>query len=446
MSAGPGSPLAGCRAGAGPGAVFEGSEVEGHLSAAPDLPLHLVASWQQDRFEVGGARGVLTAYSTDGGLTWRRSQPPEVSLCNGASPGEPGAYGRVTDPWLAQARGGNVYLATLSVDIDMATPFGVAREAILVTRSRDGGATWEAPVAVVADHDPAELNDKPSLTVHPDEPGRLYAVWGSLERRGFLTEGDLMMAISRDDGATWSAPRAIYDPGPGASAFAPQVGVAGSDELVVVFTVVRTERDSGTFSFELSALSSRDGGVTWSDRVVIARPRTIEVIEPVSGRPVVDGAHIPALAVDRASALVYVAWLERSGAVNAVRVALSADGGRSWDATPGLSPPGGALLPALAAEPSSALALGALELSSAHPLTASPLIATCPDPSCVRAGAWQSRRPSGPPADLARVPLTEGPFVGDYLGLAWTGRRFGLLYGASDGTGRALSQYLAFSP
>ena len=440
-----GSPVEGCSAGRGPGRLFEGSEVEGHLSADASRPGQLVAAWQQDRFEFGGARAVLTAVSSDGGMTWRRSEMPQLSLCGGARAGTPGAFQRVTDPWLVHGSDKDVYLATLSVDVDPASVFGVGREAILVTRSRDGGRSWSRPVAVITDQNPAVFNDKPSLSAHHQRPGRLYAAWGLLERRGFLTEGVLMLSTSSDHGASWSPPRPIFDPGDAASAFAPQIAALDGGRLLAVWTTVRTQSD-GRFTFELSALTSDDDGRTWSRPAIIARPETNEVIEPTSGLAVVDGAHIPALAVDRTGGIIYVAWLERVGSVNAFRLALSRDGGRSWEAAEGVTPRRGGLLPSLAVSPSGEVALGGLELVSdrAH-LTARPLLATCAASACVAESDWQVMSPRGPVVDLARAPLTEGPFVGDYLGLAWTGSGFGLLYAATDGGPGATSQYLVTS-
>ena len=67
-----GDPFASCTAGSyvGGGTNFPASEVEPFVAADPKTPGRLVAVWQQDRWSGGGARGEVSAYSTNGGASW----------------------------------------------------------------------------------------------------------------------------------------------------------------------------------------------------------------------------------------------------------------------------------------------------------------------------------------------------------------------------------------
>ncbi|HEX7838937.1 MAG TPA: hypothetical protein VF469_15775 [Kofleriaceae bacterium] len=60
---------AGC-GGAQPGVAFTSVEVEPSVAVDPTDPAHLVGAWQQDRWSNGGANGLGTAASFDGGATW----------------------------------------------------------------------------------------------------------------------------------------------------------------------------------------------------------------------------------------------------------------------------------------------------------------------------------------------------------------------------------------
>src|SRR4051794_22487993 len=65
------SPIAGCTLdGPQTGTLFENSEVEPYVAVNPANPDNLIAAWQQDRYSDGGAQGLVTASSFDGGQTW----------------------------------------------------------------------------------------------------------------------------------------------------------------------------------------------------------------------------------------------------------------------------------------------------------------------------------------------------------------------------------------
>src|SRR4029453_10460097 len=89
-----GSPIAGCL-GDQPdsGTNFVNSEVEPWMAVNPtDGPDgdgivgdNLIGAWQQDRWSNGGSRGIVTASSRDGGLTWTTNARTKPSICTGGA-------------------------------------------------------------------------------------------------------------------------------------------------------------------------------------------------------------------------------------------------------------------------------------------------------------------------------------------------------------------------
>jgi hypothetical protein len=175
------SPFADCKADKvrkQDGINYPNTEIEPFVDANPADHRNLIAVWQQDRWDNGGARGLVAGYSKDGGRTWTKSVPPGVSACTG------GGYKRASDPWVSISPYGTAYFMSLAFDPDLTTPSGefagFGDNAMLVSRSTDGGKTWGKPVTLIEDTDPQVLNDKNSLTADPTNPSYAYAVWDRL--------------------------------------------------------------------------------------------------------------------------------------------------------------------------------------------------------------------------------------------------------------------------
>ena len=170
------SPFADCiadRVERQPGKNYPQTEIEPYIDANPSDPRNLIVVWQQDRWSNGGARGNVSAYTTDGGATWRTVVPPKISSCTG------GEYKRATDPWVSIAPDGMAYFMSLALDPDL--PSGAfGRNAMLVNRSTDGGRSWSDPITLIEDPAGQFLNDKNSITADDTDPRFAYAVWDRL--------------------------------------------------------------------------------------------------------------------------------------------------------------------------------------------------------------------------------------------------------------------------
>jgi len=114
------SPFAGCTSGLDPGSPpgtnYVNAEVEPFVAVNPASPSHLIAVFQQDRWSNGGARGLVTSVSANGGSTWTEPPPPHFSTCAGGTAANGGAYDRSSDPWVSIGPDGRAYQVSLSVN------------------------------------------------------------------------------------------------------------------------------------------------------------------------------------------------------------------------------------------------------------------------------------------------------------------------------------------
>src|SRR5258708_38273153 len=70
------------------------AEVEPFLAVDPKDSRHLIGVWQQDRWSSGGANGLVSGVSFDGGSPWTGNA---ARLTRGSG----GDYPRARDPWVS---------------------------------------------------------------------------------------------------------------------------------------------------------------------------------------------------------------------------------------------------------------------------------------------------------------------------------------------------------
>ena len=103
------SPFAACTIG-GPGTINVNDEVEPFLAVDPTAPGHMIGVFQQDRWDNGGAHGIVAAVTNDGGATWAETWA-HFGLCSGG-----GDFERASDPWVTFAPNGDAYQSTLTLN------------------------------------------------------------------------------------------------------------------------------------------------------------------------------------------------------------------------------------------------------------------------------------------------------------------------------------------
>jgi BNR/Asp-box repeat len=388
------------------------TETEPFFAIDPQNPKHLLAVYQEDRFEDGGCRALTSAVSFNGGATWRETLLPNLSVADG------GPYERISDPWVAFGSGGRAYFASIALD-ETSPPHG-----IFLSASDDGGLTWGDPVAVHSDTSAQTFDDKEAVVVdtRDDSPykGRVYVGWDMLNASGQPE----LITYSDDGGQSFQPPATLTNQGANLGII-PLVGPGG---IVHAIWLHYGHSVEGEPLATLQASHSTDGGQTWSAPVDISEVRALGV----SGSRTAAG--IPMAAIDGRTGTVYVVWQDGRFTPLADQVVLSrsTDGGQTWSLPIRVSDgPGDAasFTPAVAVTPEGWVGV------SYYSLRNNPARVQVDEYLAVSKNGGQvfgkSVRLTATSWDLRFAATAEGFFLGDYQGLATSAKTFYPLWTAT---------------
>ena len=283
-----------------------GSFTEPGVAVNPENPRQVVAVYQDNAH---------AAYSQDGGETWQTAE--------GVDPKNYRVSGDVSTVFDNQGHAFICYIAFDKLGSFNYWAHGATRNGIFVRRSLDGGKTWEPEHVPVAEQPTVAgipFEDKPYIVADNSKSkfaGNLYVGW----TRWRLTDSQMVVARSTDDGKTWSAPVEI-DAHPGlprddngaAEGFDGAVGADGT------LYAIWSQDDAIMFT------SSKDGGKTFSRAQPIIHTApimfAIETLDRANG--------FPQIGVDSKNKRLYVTWSDyRNGDLD-VFISSSSDGGKHW--------------------------------------------------------------------------------------------------------------------
>jgi hypothetical protein len=418
---------------AGGKTVTRNAEVEPSIAIDPLDANHLIGAWQQDRWSNGGAKGVVSATTFDGGHSWT-SSVAAFTLCSG------GAYQRATDPWVSIGLDGTAWQIAFAFDAKGPD------QAMLVSRSQDRGRTWEKPKALIVDSDPDVGDDKETVTADPHDASFAYAVWDRLTGLSAANNGQgtgpAWFARTTDRGETWEPARAIYDPGADAQTIGNQIVVLPDGTLVNLMSVI-TQSSTSAATATMEVIRSSDRGVTWSAQPIsIATQEFVGPADPKTGTGIRSGSIVPAIAADARSGALYVVWEDArfSGQQrDGIAISRSIDGGLHWSAPEQVNgaPATQAFTAAVNVAADGRVGVLYTDLRDDDPadkdhLLATQWLAVSPGGSA----PWTESR-VGAPWNLRGAPMVAGPayFLGDYQGLTHAGNTFLPFFSAVPGAG-----------
>ncbi len=315
------------------------------IAVNPASPANMVAAFidyadrpRQDR--------VRTVATNDGGATWTASAAaPQLDTRNATA-----------DPSVAGDSVGTLYHAYLEFGVNASTANDVD---VVVARSTDGGRTFPT-FTVAAAHSDTVSFDKPYMTVdtQPKSPfkGTIYVA-----TMDFFSGVNVI--VSRDGAATWSAPLLVapFPSNPTGFSQSPLPVVAPDGTAYVFYAEYDSFREPRVTSILYTR--SRDGGSTWSPVAAVAANLpspgefTLKNADPEFGSTLgrgVEAFSFPAAAI-APNGTIFVVWVDfprgscqflggsPSPCTDAdVRMSVSRDGGRSWSAPVKLSDDTGA--------------------------------------------------------------------------------------------------------
>jgi hypothetical protein len=332
------SPFASCTIG-GPGTNYVNTEIEPWVDVNPTDANNIIGVYQQDRWDNGGAHGLVASVSKDGGVTWTQTAA-HFSLCSGGNAANGGDYERASDPWVSFAPNGDAYQISLS--FNASDPIN----GVLVSKSADGGTTWSEPTTLIRDTSPFNFNDKESITADPTSASRVYAVWDRARHPGnnpspgafhsFAFRGDIMFSRTTNGGASWEPARDILARNANLFTIGNQIAVLPDGTLIDLFNMGKgSGKQNSPNQFTQSVIRSTDHGVTWSNRpITVALDYDVPVVDPDNpGDFVRAGTFLPDIAADPNDGTVYAVWADGrfSGRTHPdVVLSRSTDEGLTW--------------------------------------------------------------------------------------------------------------------
>ena len=422
------------------------AEVEPRVAVNPKDPTNIIGVWQQDRWSDGGANGLLTGVSHDGGKTWTRIFAA-FSTCAGGTSQNGGGYERSSDPWVTFTPNGDAYQISLSfTDSNNSS-------AILVSKSSNGGDTWGAPVALKADVNPTDggFNDKEAITADPNDAKYVYAVWD----RGTATDQPMWFSRTTDGGATWEQPKIIRNPATTSFVIGSQIVVRPNGDLIALYASVGAgDREepgralTDTTTPGIFILRSTDKGGTWSEPIKVADFTAVGVVDPKTGQDLRTADIIPDIAVNHKTGALYVTWQDgRFSKFNheAIAFAKSLDGGLTWSKPKRISRSSryAAFTPTISVADDGTIGVSYYDFRKFK--KSSPTLATNYWLATSRNGGktWHETA-LYPSFDMRIAPYARGLFVGDYQGLASAGNTFVALFVAAN-TGQTANRTDVYS-
>ena len=189
---------------------------------------------------------ILTARSTDDGLTWAAPSllhsSSEVSL----------------DASIA-TDGAGLWLVVWASDDDLGATNGTGDD-IFVSRSSDSGVSWTAPVTLNSSAPLAGFHRAPSIAT--DDIGTWLVTWAAFDAG--TGKRDILVSRSTDGGLSWSAESPLSPAANGFDDSGPHVTTDGGGLWLTVWTSKDPLGGTVGTDSDIFIARSADSGVTWT--------------------------------------------------------------------------------------------------------------------------------------------------------------------------------------
>ncbi|MBA3650115.1 MAG: exo-alpha-sialidase, partial [Chthoniobacterales bacterium] len=303
---------------------------------------------------------------------------------------------------------GRVFLNT-----EAATNADFTEGIILVSRSLDGGTTFESPVVVFQPGSGSNFPDKSWMAINTflgtANVGRILVTWTLF---GTTSASPILRSYSDDQGATWS---------PGVVIHSANAAAQGSQPVYLPdgrLAIVYWNFQGANGGEEIDMVLSNDGGVTFGPPTLVTP--TVRYTPP----SIRSGTFLPSATTDRTTGNLYVVYQGFDAAfVPRVLFTKSTNSGASWSAPIAITdnPNTGVFNPAISASPDGQTLT--VSFYDQRDSGGSTVLCNLYLAQSFDGGAtWQPNiRLTSETTDASLAPLTaSGYMLGDYLGIAPT--------------------------
>lgn len=274
--------------------------------------------------------GVYT--SADGGNTWL---PQLVPGYPGGPTGPLTGWQDGSDPIVAFDRHGDAYAGGIFWKADTFVTSG--RDfALALSRSDDGGMTWNDPSILVEGNGLVPFPDHPQMAVDNTggpHDGNVYVAWTSITGLAYPT--DILVGTSSDRGMTWSTTKVSgpIPPGDAQGSYSDANVAIGPNGVVYAVWDEYFMGVGGVPRVRFWMTVSSDGGSSFQSPWV-AEDAVVPIHLP--NAPFRAGSY-PVLAVDTSggprNGRLYLTWSDQRSGNADILLKTSDDGGRTWSTT-----------------------------------------------------------------------------------------------------------------
>ncbi len=266
--------------------LHSNADTDSGVDAMPRLvndgALNWIASWQSTDTlgsSVGTDNDIFYVRSDDDGVTWtgvatlNSNAATDIGLDTNATIGTDNAGN-----WIAVWETNDPFNNTVGTDYD-----------VFAARSTNNGQSWTTMALLNSNATNDTGNDR-APCVEFGGGGEWVAVWHSNDTLGNTvgSDNDIFVAASSDNGATWSAVKAL-DPNAGADTVSDVSATVRSDKAGNWLAVWHGLHTFAGGDYDVFASSSSDGGASWSGVAVLYEGAESDVGNDINARAEADG-------------------------------------------------------------------------------------------------------------------------------------------------------------
>lgn len=217
----------------------------------------------------GSDTDIFVATSNNAGATWTPLVPLNTNaITDTGNDAEPIIGNDGQGNWLVVWRSSENLGGVIGTDGDF-----------FFARSTDNGASWTPP-AVLNTNAATDTRGGGDLTVATDGQGVWLVAWTSTENLGGVlgTEGDIQLARSADNGATWTDPMPLNNNAAGdlgADEF-PSIVTDGSGNWIATWDGNNAAGGTVGSEYDIFIAHSADNGATWTNPVPLNTTANID--------------------------------------------------------------------------------------------------------------------------------------------------------------------------